>query len=113
LDLYRFASLRVAAHARLGVAQDDLAQAGDGELVLGFLVGQPDESIENGSGLLLGDVGAQGLAGHLGDFGDGGGLGKRLGHEKSPLSRGDSWGAMALPALMAGGRKAPSRLNSP
>src|SRR4051812_40879408 len=38
-DLDRFAGGGIAAHARLAVHQDQLAEAGKGEAVLGMLVG--------------------------------------------------------------------------
>ena len=55
-DLDLLAGLRVAAHARLVVAHDQLPDPGDREAVLGLLVGQRGQGLEVGGGLLLRDL---------------------------------------------------------
>jgi hypothetical protein len=63
-DLDGRAGGRIAAHARLAVHQDKLAQAGNGEAVLGVLVGHRHQSLERQARLLLRDSDRFGHAGH-------------------------------------------------
>ena len=56
LDLDCLASRRITSDARLAIDQDELAEAGDGERVLGVLVGEAGELFKDFDGLLFGEA---------------------------------------------------------
>jgi hypothetical protein len=55
-DLDGFASRRITAHARFAVDQNELAQPGKGEAVLGVFIGQVYKRFECERGLLFGET---------------------------------------------------------
>ena len=71
-DLDGLARRRVASHSRLAIDQHQLAQAGQGEGVLGVLVGERSDELQNICGGLLGDTGL------VGDLGSDLGLARRF-----------------------------------